>query len=168
MKKWYKVPAALIPYLIYLLFINAIKRSDLNLIMASCLQCGVPFLTSISNYGRKDLCCPFGCRSQRKKELSRKRSQKYNSSEKGKKKKAELNNQRSDSSGHYKQSNEILIPIYDDRPQVFSPIIIYIKLILQFIVDEKIQLFEISTIYENMRSRSLDFYHKLIDNIHYG
>jgi uncharacterized Zn finger protein (UPF0148 family) len=167
-EKWYKVPSALIPYLIYLLFIQSIKRSGSNLIMANCLQCGVPFLSSISNHGRKDLYCPFGCRHQRAKELSAKRSKKYRLTKKGKAKKAEINNNRSNSKKNFNQGGKGSSLNDDDRPHVFSPIIIYLKILLDSIFDKKMSLLEIYTIYEKMRSRSLDFYQKLIDNIHYG
>jgi len=66
--------------------------------MARCLQCQLYFLTSTCNRGRHDLCCPFGCREERKRQKSHKRSKTYYQCPEGKKKKELINQNRKRSS----------------------------------------------------------------------
>lgn len=60
-----------------------------------CRDCGIEFLTARSNAGRTDLRCPFGCRSEHRKQKSNKRSTHYYRSELGRQKKKSLNRRRS-------------------------------------------------------------------------
>lgn len=63
-----------------------------------CVDCGLRFLTHPRNRGRQDLRCPFGCRTQHRRECSRQRSVAYYRTAVGKQKKKHLNALRSDPS----------------------------------------------------------------------
>jgi hypothetical protein len=60
-----------------------------------CRDCGIEFLTAISNCGRTDLRCPFGCRSKHAAFESNRRSKEYYQSAAGRLKKEKLNQKRS-------------------------------------------------------------------------
>jgi hypothetical protein len=63
-------------------------------ILTSCPYCGILFITSSSNKGRKDILCPFGCRFCHKKNNAAIRSKKYRQTKEGKMKKKKLNQKR--------------------------------------------------------------------------
>jgi hypothetical protein len=62
--------------------------------LTKCCCCGIKFLTAVSNRGRKDIYCPFGCREKHKKASSHQRSKAYYKTEPGKEKKRRLNRNR--------------------------------------------------------------------------
>jgi hypothetical protein len=59
-----------------------------------CRDCGIIFITSCGNAGRKDLRCPFGCQQARRQKESQKRSAAYYRTKEGRKKKKEQNDRR--------------------------------------------------------------------------
>jgi hypothetical protein len=64
--------------------------------LRQCLtRCRIFFLTHLSNAGRRDLGCPFGCRDEHRKRHSRKRSTEYYRTVEGKFKKRMQNSKRS-------------------------------------------------------------------------
>jgi hypothetical protein len=62
--------------------------------LVRCRHCGIFFLTSPCNGGRKDLGCPFGCRLAHRRRESTIRSVAYYRDPKGKRKKSTLNQKR--------------------------------------------------------------------------
>lgn len=81
----------------YYLTLRSILRTKPHLrpCLVRCRHCGIYFLTSPSNRGRKDLRCPFGCRQAYRKNESSRRSQEYYRSQEGREKKRQLNRNRS-------------------------------------------------------------------------
>ncbi len=60
-----------------------------------CAACGLRFLTTPQNVGRRNLRCPFGCRQWHKRQSSVQRSVAYYRTPEGKRKKQRLNARRS-------------------------------------------------------------------------
>ena len=106
-------------------------------ILIKCPQCQVPFLTSVSNRGRNDIRCPFGCRELHKKQQSNKRVNDYYQSKEGKKKKQQLNQNRKKGG-----------PIQANAPPEKRDIIIYIRFIISCIWNYKIDW-----------SKAVEYYH---------
>jgi len=75
-------------------------KPDLQPCLKHCLECGIIFPTHFRNAGRHDLCCPFGCRQERRKKRSSQRSLAYYQDEKGRKLQAMKNNK-------YRQKKEL-------------------------------------------------------------
>lgn len=79
---------------------QALRESpDLRQLLCRCRHCGIRFLTSPSNRGRKDLGCPMGCAKAHRDQSARNRSQIYYQSTEGRIKKRKLNRNRSKRSG---------------------------------------------------------------------
>ena len=80
----------------YYLVIRSIlkKKPELKNCLKKCPHCGILFFTHPRNAGRNNIACPFGCRTERRREQSNKRSAEYNRSKEGKQKKKELNKRR--------------------------------------------------------------------------
>jgi hypothetical protein len=70
------------------------SRPDVRPCLTRCQHCRIFFLSHPRNLGRKDLGCPFGCRDAHRRQRSTRRSVKYNRTEAGKMKKAQLNARR--------------------------------------------------------------------------
>jgi len=68
---------------------------ELQRCVASCIHCGIRFLTHPRNAGRRNLRCPFGCRLHHQRQRSRQRSAAYYQTAEGKRKKKRLNGRRS-------------------------------------------------------------------------
>lgn len=93
---WYREGEVRESVLHYYWVLRQVLRDNPHLrkCLTRCKHCGIFFLTHPRNAGRRDLSCPFGCRQVYQKENLKKRSAKYYRSEKGKKKKKELNERR--------------------------------------------------------------------------
>ena len=65
--------------------------------LAKCRDCGIHFLTVVSNGGRPDMRCPLGCRQHSKEQKSSVRSTEYYQTEQGLIKRKALNRKRSES-----------------------------------------------------------------------
>ena len=87
----------------YLLLRSALKnKPHLRRCLKRCRHCRIFFLTDPRNAGRKDmqgvgredLRCPFGCRQEHRRRESIRRSVAYYRSEKGRKRKQQLNQRR--------------------------------------------------------------------------
>jgi hypothetical protein len=80
----------------YLLALDSVLEChpELQGCVVRCVDCDLRFLTHPRNTGRQDLRCPFGCRTQHRRECSRQRSVAYYRTAAGKQKKKQLNGQR--------------------------------------------------------------------------
>jgi hypothetical protein len=80
----------------YYLLLRSVLRTKplLRRCQVRCRHCRIYFLTHPCNAGRKDLGCPFGCRSAHRKQQSTVRSVAYYRDPIGKKKKRGLNGKR--------------------------------------------------------------------------
>ena len=80
----------------YYLLLRSVLRTKplLRRCQVRCRHCRIYFLTHPCNAGRKDLGCPFGCRSAHRKQQSSVRSVAYYRDPIGKKKKRGLNGKR--------------------------------------------------------------------------
>jgi hypothetical protein len=136
------------------------KKANHALLTLTCSQCELPFLSTRSNLGRSDICCPFGCRLEHKRAKARGRSKKYYQKPDKKEQKKKINRTRSEIN---KISNN-KSPIQSSN--IF--LIIYIKIILSSILKIKVQPTEITKLLKNVRSRGLSFYQKLIHYTDYG
>jgi len=76
-----------------------------GILISRCCVCGIHFLTSNSNRGRRDLRCPFGCRVWHRRLFSIKRSLEYYQTEVGREKKKDLNKRRSQTNSLSKESH---------------------------------------------------------------
>ena len=85
----------------YYVLLRSVLRAKprLRRCLARCRHCRIFFLTHPRNAGRKDLGCPFGCRSAQRKQQSTRRSVAYYRDPVGKQKKRALNAKRSRSKG---------------------------------------------------------------------
>jgi hypothetical protein len=97
---WYRKDQVLKIYLLYLIIIWWVSRHRTEIVVKSCSQCHILFITSRCNQHRNDICCPFGCREVRKKLKSNKRSIKYYQDPSGKKKKQVINQKRKINESH--------------------------------------------------------------------
>jgi hypothetical protein len=70
------------------------SNPELRRCVASCIHCGIRFLTHPRNAGRGDLRCPFGCRQHHRRQRSSQRSTAYYQTAAGKGKKKRLNARR--------------------------------------------------------------------------
>ena len=90
------------------LTLNAILRAHRGLAGCAvrCRRCGIRFLTHPRNAKRKDLCCEFGCRELRRRELANARSKKYYQTAQGWRNKKDHNGNRkaADSKGNQSPS----------------------------------------------------------------
>ncbi len=101
--------------------------------LVRCRHCGIFFLTTPCNGGRKDLGCPFGCRVAHRRRESTIRSVAYYRDPKGKRKKSSLNQKRRPwssqgqssavpaSSGQASGTNPTLATGNDQSPDVSGP-----------------------------------------------
>ncbi|MBF0301014.1 MAG: hypothetical protein HQK51_20060 [Oligoflexia bacterium] len=135
--------------MIYLLYLKLAVEEDNTAVIIRCSQCGILILTKNCNSGRKDICCPFGCRKKRKQENSKARSKKYYDNG-GHTKKKILNRARSD-----KTINKTSA-LQSQKPQI-DPFILYLRILLHSIFKEKISLEEIIHLHQKVISRSLEF-----------
>ena len=71
------------------------RNPELRRCCVRCQHCRIFFLTHPCNAGRRDLRCPFGCRSAHRKQQSAASSKAYYSTPEGKEKKRLLNQRRS-------------------------------------------------------------------------
>lgn len=80
----------------YYLLLRSVLRTKplLRRCLVRCRHCRIFFLTHPCNTGRKDLGCPFGCRTAHRKQQSTVRSVAYYRDPIGKKKKRTLNGKR--------------------------------------------------------------------------
>jgi hypothetical protein len=80
----------------YYVLLRSVLRAKprLRRCLARCRHCRIFFLTHPRNAGRKDLGCPFGCRSAQRKQQSTRRSVAYYRDPVGKQKKRALNGKR--------------------------------------------------------------------------
>jgi len=80
----------------YYVLLRSVLRAKprLRRCLARCRHCRIFFLTHPRNAGRKDLGCPFGCRSAQRKQQSTLRSVAYYRDPVGKQKKRALNGKR--------------------------------------------------------------------------
>ena len=146
--------------MIYLLLIERAKKANHALITLTCLQCELPFLSTRSNLGRNDIYCPFGCRLEHKRTKARERSKRYYQKSDKKEKKKKINRTRSE-----------VNKIPHEKPQTLLkniPLVMYLKMILSSILKMKVQPTEIIQLLNNVRSRGLLFYKKLIHYTDYG
>ena len=72
-----------------------VKRARLAPCATDCRHCGIRFLTHPRNAGRRTLLCPFGCRQHLRRQCLRERSKKHYQTAEGRRKKKQLNGQRS-------------------------------------------------------------------------
>ena len=86
----------------YYLLLRSVLRTRplLRRCLARCRHCRIFFLTHPSNGGRKDLGCPFGCRTAYRKRQSTGRSVAYYRDAVGKNKKRALNGKRTKPKTH--------------------------------------------------------------------
>lgn len=70
-------------------------RSDLASCAVFCRHCGIRFLTHPRNANRRDLFCPFGCREHHRRQQANERSKKHYGTDRGRRKKKQLNGKRS-------------------------------------------------------------------------
>jgi hypothetical protein len=94
--EWYRSNEANDIWILYQCELDRLSKSDnvFRDLIVHCQQCHIPFLTSATNQGRKDLRCPMGCRENHRKTQSKKRSTAYYQDEPGKQKKKEQNDKR--------------------------------------------------------------------------
>jgi hypothetical protein len=140
--------------------IERAKSANHALITLTCSQCELPFLTTRSNLGRSDICCPFGCRQEHKRAKARERSKKYYQKPNGKEQKKKTNRARSE-----------INKISEKKPPVlFHNIILvmYLKIVLSSILKIKIQPIEITQTLDKVRSRGLSFHQNLIHYTGHG
>ena len=80
----------------YYVLLRSVLRAKprLRRCLVRCRHCRIFFLTHPRNAGRKDLGCPFGCRSAHRKQQSTRRSVAYYQDPAGKQKKRALNGKR--------------------------------------------------------------------------
>ena len=80
----------------YYVLLRSVLRTKprLRKCLVRCRHCGIFFLTTPSNSGRKDLGCPFGCQEAHRRRQSTIRSGAYYRDPKGKRKKSDLNQKR--------------------------------------------------------------------------
>lgn len=147
---WYKKDPLLRIYLLYLVTIWWLSRHRTDIVVKSCFQCHILFITSCCNKQRNDICCPFGCRNVRKKCKSNERSIKYYQDPLGKKKKQAINQKRKINDQQQQPNNTISIN---------QTIILYIHKILTSLwkLTQTLYLIEIiyNSIDEKMRQHSL-------------
>ena len=85
----------------YLLLRSVLRTSPLlRRCLVRCRHCRIFFLTHPCNAGRKDLGCPFGCRTANRKRQSNERSVAYYRDALGKNKKRALNGKRTKPKTH--------------------------------------------------------------------
>jgi hypothetical protein len=89
-----------------------------SLVLTTCCQCHIEFLTSSSNRGRRDIRCPFGCRQDHKKKKSNERSRAYYQTPEGKIKKQKQNSKRKKSAQNSRDQK--LKPIPEDLVKFLS------------------------------------------------
>lgn len=159
-KKWFMKAPAILVYLIYLLLIEHAKKANHVLITLTCPQCELPFLSTRSNLGRSDICCPFGCRQKHKRAKARERAKKYSLKPDKREQKKKINRARS---AVHKISEK-------KPPAIFNNIIfvMYLKMILSSILKIKVQPIEITQLLKKVRSRGLSFSQNLIHYTDYG
>jgi hypothetical protein len=80
----------------YYVVLRSVLREEprLRRCLCRCRNCRIFFLTHPRNTGRRDLCCPFGCRQARRQQASTRRSTEYYRSREGKVKKRQHNERR--------------------------------------------------------------------------
>ena len=135
--------------MIYLIYLKLAVEADNNVVIISCSQCGISILAKSCNFGRKDICCSFGCRQKRKKASSNARSKRFYKNG-GHIKKKILNRSRNDRTikkNPPEQSRKT-------RPDHF---ILYLKILIHSIFKENLSLKEIIHLHQKVRSRSLVF-----------
>ncbi len=140
--------------------IERAKKANHALITLTCPQCELPFLSTRSNLGRRDIYCPFGCRLEHKRAMARERSKKYSQKPDKKEQKKKINRARS-------EVNNVL----DQKaPPVSNNIffIMYLKLLLSSMLKLQIQPTEIIQLLKKVRSRGLSFYQNLVHYTDYG
>ncbi|MGD2023725.1 MAG: hypothetical protein PVI18_11150 [Desulfobacterales bacterium] len=71
------------------------QKPHLKKYLTRCKHCQILFFTHPRNAGRSDLGCPFGCREAHRQKESKKRSTEYYRTKEGRKKKKQLNANRS-------------------------------------------------------------------------
>jgi hypothetical protein len=126
-----------------------VSRHRTEIVVKSCSQCHILFITSRCNQHRNDICCPFGCREVRKKLKSNKRSIKYYQDPSGKKKKQVINQKR--------KINEAQGP--GNIISLNQIIVLYLQKIFTLLWQLPQTLYSIDSIYNNidaeMRQHSL-------------
>ena len=146
---WYKKDPLLRIYLLYLVTIWWLSQNRSDIVVKSCSQCHILFITSCCNQQRNNIDCPFGCREVRKKLKSNERSIKYYQDPLGKKKKQLINQKR--------KINEQLKP--NNTISINHIIILYLHKILTSLWQFPQTLYLIESIYNHidaeMRQHSL-------------
>jgi len=102
------------------------------LCLARCRHCRIFFLTALSNRGRNDLSCPFGCREAHHKKQSHQRSQAYYRTEEGRRKKRELNRKRSLLSARAVALKKTSGATISPRPPIPPALARHIRLVVSF------------------------------------
>lgn len=90
---WYLLGSAERAYKAYATALEALLRTcpHLEKLVCHCVHCGIIFLVHARNQGRKDVCCPFGCRKPYQKQQANKRSRAHYQIDKAKSNKKKLN-----------------------------------------------------------------------------
>ncbi len=134
-------------------------RPELKAYLKRCRHCQILFFTHPRNTIRNDLRCLFGCRDAHRAIQSSKRSIEYNRTNKGKKKKAALNQRRckkqTGRGGSVQDRSE------SKSYETNRDTMIHIQIIIRFVEGYRMDLDRINHLIHQMRQHSIDFHGKL-------
>lgn len=125
---------------------------ELRKLVVCCRYCGIYFITAISNSGRKDLGCPFGCREAHRKERSDSRSKAYYGTPEGKAKKREHNARRSAPS----EDGVVDQPLGDRRNEsYYSVLVFYLQYIIKVLEKREVRREWIAGLIKKVRQQGI-------------
>lgn len=126
------------------------QRPRLRRYLCRCRHCRIFFLTHPCNAGRRDLCCPFGCRQERRRRKSTQRSTEYYRSRVGKEKKRQHNQRRRGRrpSPDPKRGGG---RTHQEKPAFDPGIVHYLQIVISLIEDRRVSAAEIVCLLEGAR-----------------
>jgi len=92
------------------------NRPDLENCAVCCCRCGIRFFTHPRNADRQNLRCPFGCRTQHRRQCGNERSKKHYQTDKGRRNKKRLNGKRSQARNDSKNAPPPDVPPEEEVP----------------------------------------------------
>ncbi|MBN2492049.1 MAG: hypothetical protein JXQ29_14475, partial [Planctomycetes bacterium] len=124
--------------------------------LTCCKDCGIRFFTHPRNAGRTDLCCPFGCRAERRRRQTNERSRDHYRTEFGRARKKARNRGRGRRSA---QSAAVEPPPGPETPEDLGPdMIAHIQVVTSIIERRRVSRDEtIALIRWVLRQRSMGF-----------
>jgi len=143
----------------YYFVLRSVLRANPCLLrcLTRCRHCRIFFLTYVSNAGRRDLGCPFGCRDEHRKRHSGKRSTEYYRTVEGKFKKRMQNSKRTKVAAKESPSEQDQAAALESRETSFDAHMVdYLRMAISLIEGRPVSTAEILEMLSRaMRQHSL-------------